>query len=107
MYCAFHLNKTPSLYSYVYSDGDFLYFSMFKKMDNLIDQQIPIIFFAFSVDVFVSSVMFLKGFTSTFNKDEGSTYNEKTWSLGKALETSISPTCLNSSAQKEEEISWI
>ena len=65
-------------------------------MDNLIDQQIPIIFFAFSVDVFVSSVMFLKGFTSTFNKDEGSTYNEKTWLLGKALETSISPTCLNS-----------
>ena len=83
----------------MYSDGDF-YIFLCLKMDNLIDQQIPIIFFAFSVDVFVSSVMFLKGFTSTFNKDEGSTYNEKTWSLGKALETSISPTCLNSSAQR-------
>ncbi len=56
----------------------------------------------------MSSVMFLKGFTSTFNKDEGSTYNEKTWLLGKAFETSISPTCLNSCcAAKKEEISWI
>ena len=63
------------------------------KTDNLIGQQLPI-FFILSVDLFASSGTFLKGLTSTFNKDDGSTYNEKTWLLGIAFDTSISPTCL-------------
>ena len=48
--------------------------------------------------------MFLKGFTSTFNKDEGSTYNEKTWLLGKALKRQYLQLV---AAQQKEEISWI
>ncbi|AFH83996.1 hypothetical protein BAHan_2928 [Bacillus anthracis] len=48
------------------------------------------------MDLFASSGTFLKGLTSTFNKDDGSTYNEKTWLLGIAFDTSISPTCLKS-----------
>lgn len=84
------------------------YFSMFKKTDNLIGQQLPMIFFILSVDLFASSGTFLKGLTSTFNKDDGSTYNEKTWLLGIAFDTSISPTCLKSRrGRKEKEIGWV
>ena len=83
MYCAPSIYKQNPITVFVCIVMGTSYIFLCLKMDNLIDQQIPIIFFAFSVDVFVSSVMFLKGFTSTFNKDEGSTYNEKTWSLVK------------------------
>lgn len=61
----------------MYSDGRFINFSMFKRKDNLIDQQNPMyFFFTFSVDLFTSTGTFLKGFTSTFNSDDGSIYNE-------------------------------
>lgn len=91
----------------MYSDGQYLYFSMFKKTDNLIDQQLPMIFFfILSVDLFASSGKLLKGLTSTFNKDDGSTYNEKTWLLGIAFDTSISPTCLKVAALQRKR-SWL
>lgn len=73
------------------------YIFLCLKTDNLIGQQLPMIFFfLLSVDLFASSGTLLKGLTSTFNKDDGSTYNEKTWLLGIAFDTSISPTCLKS-----------
>lgn len=90
----------------MYSDGQYLYFSMFKKTDNLIGQQLPMIFFILSVDLFASSGTLLKGLTSTFNKDDGSTYNEKTWLLGIAFDTSISPTCLKVAALQRKR-SWL
>ena len=78
----------------MYNDGQYL-FSMFKNgQSNWSTASHD--FFILSVDLFASSGTFLKGLTSTFNKDDGSTYNEKTWLLGIAFDTSISPTCLKS-----------
>ncbi len=65
--------------------GNTYIFLCLKKTDNLIGQQLPMIFFLLSVDLFASSGTLLKGLTSTFNKDDGSTYNEKTWLLGIAF----------------------
>ena len=62
------------------------------------------IFFILSVDLFASSGKLLKGLTSTFNKDDGSTYNEKTWLLGIAFDTSISPTCLKVAALQRKKL---
>ena len=82
------------------------YIFLCLKTDNLIGQQLPMIFFILSVDLFASSGTLLKGLTSTFNKDDGSTYNEKTWLLGIAFDTSISPTCLKSAALQRKR-SWL